>query len=129
MSSLRLAFAFLFLMISSNQLLAEGSRTLYPDGKIGTRAYLRSSNTVAVNYPFPNQGTHYVYAKVGERITLASSAQNALSARIRLYSPTGLEVVNNAVDGLIADRAAEIAGPQLFSGIVAGRYTHIYYQI
>lgn len=129
MSSLRLAFAFLFLMISSNQLLAEGSRTLYPDGKIGTRAYLRSSNTVAVNYPFPNQGTHYVYAKVGERITLASSAQNALSARIRLYSPTGLEVVNNAVDGLIADRAAEIAGPQLFSGMVAGRYTPIYYQV
>ena len=67
---------------------AEGSRTLYPDGATGYRAYLRSTTNVQDYYPFPNLGTHYVYAKPGETIALASSAQrNNTDQKIRLYAP------------------------------------------
>lgn len=121
--------AFIFLNIDNLQ--AEGSRDLYPAGKTGHRAVLRSDMIVTVNYPFPNLGTHYVYAKAGERITMASSAQSATTlSAIRLYDTTGALIIDNAtVAGQIPNRAAELAGPQLFNGSVAGRYTPIYHQV
>ena len=120
------------LLLVSNQLYADGSKDLYPSGKIGYRAYLRSSSTAdAQRWPFPTLGTHYVYAKDGERITLASSAQTAGgSSAIKLYSPTGTMVINDATAaGQIANRTAEVAGPQLFNQTGGGRYTPIYYQV
>lgn len=120
------------LLLVSNQLYADGSRDLYPTGKIGYRAYLRSSVIAdAQRWPFPTLGTHYVYAKEGERITLASSAQLASgSSAIKLYSPTGTELINNAtVAGQIANRATELAGPQLNGQTGGNRYTPIYYQV
>ncbi len=116
-------------MFCSNLLFADGSKDLYPSGVSGYRAYLRSSTTATENWPYPNQGFHYVYAKAGERITLASSSQNMGSGRIRLYSPTNVLVVNNTSTGNIADRTAELAGPQLSGGSVSGRYTPIYYLV
>lgn len=126
---------FRILMVSvtvfcSNFLFADGSKDLYPSGVAGVRACLRSSTAPTVNWPFPNNGVHYVYAQVGERITLASSAQNTGgTAKIRLYSPGGTLVVDNTSNGVISNRSGELAGPQLFGGSVAGRYTPIYYLV
>ena len=118
-------------ILCSNALFADGSKDLYPTGAIGLRAYLRSSLTATENWPFPNQGIHYVYAKAGERITLASSAQDAgVNSRIRMYAPGGSLVIdNNTIAGQISNRAAEIAGPQLVGGSVAGRYIPLYFSV
>lgn len=128
--ALRLLLVSSFLLLSG-LIYAEGSRDLYPVGKQGNRAVLRSSTTVAVNYPFPNLGTHYVYAIAGERITMASSAQSeTTTSAIRLYDTTGMMIINNSTaSGQIPNRTAELAGPQLFNGSVAGRYTPIYHQV
>lgn len=117
-------------LLCSVPLLADGSKDLYPNGAQGVRAYLRSSTSATENWPFPTEGTHYVYAKVGERITLASSTQ-ALTGnpRIRLISPTGATVVSNTTDGRITNRTAELAGPQLFGQTGGNRYTPIYYVV
>lgn len=117
-------------ILCSNSLFADGSKDLYPSGATGVRAYLRSSNAPTVNWPFPNQGFHYVYAKAGERITMASSAQNTGgNAKIRLYSPNGALVVDNASTGVITNRTAELAGPQLLGQTGGNRYTPIYYLV
>jgi uncharacterized repeat protein (TIGR01451 family) len=123
------ALLLLFLLLSSNDLFADGSRDLYPSGASGYRAFLRSSTGTTSSWPFANEGTHYVYAKQGERITLASSAQNGGTGRIRLYAPDGSLVVNNTTGGQITNRTGELAGPQLFGQNVAGRYTPIYYSV
>lgn len=130
-SKLQLAFAVLVMVFSSNLLFADGSKDLYPNGKTGTRAYLRSSSTVNQSWPFANNGTHYVYAQAGERITMASSAQNGGNAKIELYNPNGVQITltNPTTSGQISTRAEELAGPQLFGGVVPGRYTPIYYQV
>lgn len=118
------------MLLCSNQLFADGSKDLYPSSALGYRAYLRSSTTATVNWPFPNQGFHYVYAKVGETITMASSAQGSGSARIRLYGPNGSNLIdNNTSAGQIPNRTSELAGPQIVGQTIAGRYTPIYYQV
>ena len=128
---LRISFIGLFLLFS-NQLLADGSKDLYPTGKTGYRAYLRSSVIADTErWPFANDGTHYVYAKAGEKITMASSAQNAGgTSAIKLYSPSGTLLSNNdTVVGQIPSRAAELAGPQLSGLPTGGRYVPIYYTV
>src|SRR5690606_4538943 len=86
-------------------------------------------------WPFPNLGTHYVYAKAGERITVASSMQDTgtngnNNKRIRLYSPTGTSITLNFTNGgMIENREQEIAGPQLFGIASSGGYTPAYYQV
>ena len=121
----------ILLIFSSNQLFADGSKDLFPLGKTGVRAALRSSTSVVTNYPFPTTGTHYVYANAGEKITLASSAQLAGNvSAIQLYNPAGAIVINDATaTGLIANRAAELAGPQLSGTPTDGRYAPIYYTV
>ncbi|WP_052646375.1 DUF7507 domain-containing protein [Sphingobacterium spiritivorum] len=112
---------------------ADGSRDLYPSGVSGGRASLRSSMTVnASAYPFPTNGTHYVYAKVGETIALASSAQSGTNTQIKLYNPSGIElsltIGNNA--GNIANRTAELEGPRLPGQTSpANAYTAIYHTV
>lgn len=129
--SLRPILAAFILLVSSNHVFADGSKDLYPSGKTGYRAYLRSSLTVDASYPFPTTGTHYVYAKEGEKILLASSAQLATTtSAIQLYNPAGTQVVNDAtVAGQIPNRAAELAGPQLTGTPTGGRYAPIYYTV
>lgn len=126
---------FILLFISLLPLVgiyADGSKDLYPSGTTGNRAYLRSNTGVTENWPFPNRGTHFVYAEVGETITLASSAQSGTTKRIRLYAPTGNEVTLTVANnqGNIADRNAELAGPRRV-GQAAGdnRYLPIYYTV
>ncbi|MFC4686805.1 hypothetical protein ACFO4P_07630 [Epilithonimonas pallida] len=123
----------IMMVCSSNYLFADGSKDLYPNGVSGYRAYLRSATTDngwLSSWPFPNEGTHYVYAVAGETITLASSAQNGGNGRIRMYAPNGTEVVNNTNNGQISNRNAELAGP-LYPGEATGgnRYAAIQYSV
>ncbi len=129
--NLRMLIAAVLLMLSGT-IYAEGSKDLYPATATGYRAYLRSTTTTsvdAVSYPFPTTGTHYVYAKVGERISMASSSMGA----IKLYAPNNVEINVNGgstrTEGIIASRTQELAGPQLPGQSVANRYTALYYTV
>lgn len=121
-----------FTLFSLNNVWAEGSKDLYPNGATGGRAYLRTSTDASLAFPFPNLGTHYVYAKEGEQIALASNAQSGSNKRIYLYSPTGADVTPAASGGAgnIPNRNGELAGPRL-PGQAAGsnRYAALYYTV
>lgn len=125
----------------STTMLADGSKDLYPSGVSGHRAMLLGKGyTSPEAIPFPNAGAHYVYARVGEIITMASSAQgtdskdrrgnyNDKNGGITLYNPSGNIVIdNNQIQGQILNRSAEIAGPRL-SASSQGGYTPIYYTV
>jgi len=132
--SLKLFLTLFITLLCNSFLFADGSKDLYPNGKAGYRAYLRSSLTPDTErWPFPTNGTHYVYAKAGERITLASSAQilgntNA-TPKIMMYSPSGTLVVDNNTAGQIASRDQEKNGPKLFGESSTTKYTPVYYQV
>lgn len=106
-----------FALLSVSSALADGSKDLYPVGYIGHRAYLLGDKHVSADeaIPFPNAGAHYVYAKEGETITMASSAQGTWYSRaggITLYNPDGSKVIDdNRREGQIPDRSAELVGP------------------
>lgn len=121
----------LFFLTSLTNVLADGSKDLYPSGKIGLRGSLRALDVSNLNFPFANHGTHYVYAEAGEVISLASSAQGGIGVqRIRLYSPDGTMIVDNASNGNIANRAAELAGPLLVGESAGGnKYLPIYHDV
>lgn len=131
--SLKMALFAVLLMFSNNQLFAEGSKDLYPDGAAGYRASLRSSLTVdPERWMFPTEGTHYVYANANEVIALASSAVGAGTGAIRLYSPAGTLInitATNPVSGIIANRTQEKGGPKLTAGATAGGYVPQYYTV
>jgi uncharacterized repeat protein (TIGR01451 family) len=132
-------FCFILLIISLlplSRIQADGSKDLYPAGLSAYRAFLRSTSnataTATENWPFANRGTHYVYAKAGERITLASSAQSGTNNNILLYGPTGTQITltKSSGDGNIPNRAAELAGPSLYNVTPSGdRYKPIYYNV
>ena len=129
-----------FALLSVSSALADGSKDLYPakakefnsdDSKIlypvgkGHRALLLGkgfSNSESI--PFPNAGAHYVYAKEGETITMASSAQGYGSNQggIALYAPDGTVLKKDNSLGNIPNRKAELAGP------IIG-YAPIYYTV
>ena len=111
--------------------LGSGSRDLYPSNATGNRAMLVDGKYSAPEaIPFPNSGAHYVFANAGETITIGSSAQGIGAGRIKMFSPSGTEVVDDATNGKIANRAQEIAGPQII-GLPAysNRYRPIYYKV
>lgn len=127
-----LFLALLFLVPATN-IYADGSKDLYPDGALGRRAYLTSYYTsYSGSLPFQSYGTHYVYAKAGETIALASSAWTG-DATIKLFRPNGSEITtldrsNNA--GRISTRAQELAGPKLTAtDNTTNRYLPIYYTV
>ncbi|AFL80252.1 conserved repeat protein [Aequorivita sublithincola DSM 14238] len=119
------------LLLSGTTAWADGSKDLYPSGKTGLRAYLRAHNAATANWPFANYGTHYIYAQVGETITLASSVQGTGgTSRIRLYDPSGTEIVSDVSNGVISNRTAELAGPLLVGEPAGGnKYLPIYYTV
>lgn len=130
--SFKMALFAVLLMFSSNQLFADGSLDLYPANATGYRAYLRSSTTAQTErWPYPTVGTHYVYATIGETITMASSAQNGGSAVIRLFNPSNnpVTLTNPTTAGQIANRTQELAGPQLLNQTGGNRYTPIYHTV
>ena len=117
----------------STTMLADGSRNLYPSGVSGHRAFLLGKGYASPEaIPFPNEGAHYVYAKEGEIITMASSAQGNgrwdAKGGINLFNPVGVEVIDNQIEGQISSRSAELGGPRL-SATSQGGYTPIYYEV
>ncbi|RYX93801.1 hypothetical protein EON78_06165, partial [bacterium] len=75
-----------------------------------------------VAWPFRQYGVHYVYAKNGETIAVASSVQGTGQGYIRITSPTGVitnTTIGSITEGLIANRATELAGPRA-PGQIAG---------
>ena len=125
-------------LLVSLQTYADGSKnwTLQSTLANQRRVFLRSSTVASPNWPFPNLGTHYVYAKAGERITLASSLQNTGTSgnnnkRILLYSPTGnLITLDFASGGRIQNRTEEVAGPLLYNQAAgSNRYIPAYYLV
>lgn len=97
--------------------LGDGSKELYPEGVKGNRAFLVS--LPLGRNAFANQARHFTFAREGETIAVASSAQNIGMGRIRLTAPNGkiYETANNNIgristlDG--STRKAELAGPRV----------------
>lgn len=133
----------LFAFLCTSFAYAEGSKDLYPSGAKGGRAFLRASKTQSASFPFPTLGTHYVYAKAGERIALATSTQayggnnttrNLNRNNIKLFGPDGQQITlskgNDAdVTGLISGRTAELAGPFLPNETGGNKYRPIYHNV
>lgn len=124
------AFTVITMLIGS-MLFAEGSKDLYPFGVQGLRASLE----VRENIPgFTTFAAHYVYAKEGERIAMASSASytNGISPEIVMKAPNGSSITLSYTpgDGRIANRVAELAGPLRFSESAnGGKYKPVYYTV
>lgn len=123
----------LLIVAPTVDIYADGSRNWADRG--GRRAFLRSSTSATANWPFPNHGTHYVYAKAGEWITVASSLQATGSSgnnnkRIRLFAPNGTQITLDFTNGgRIQNRTQEMAGPQRWGQTGGDRYTPVYYQV
>ncbi|MES2808611.1 MAG: gliding motility-associated C-terminal domain-containing protein [Bacteroidota bacterium] len=107
---------YLFILFLPVSVFAEGSKELTQNG--GFRAYLYSSTEVSVSFPFPTRGLMKVYAKVGETIHVASSAQGLGGGTINLRSPDGSTYTsgNSTTVGRINNRTEEIAGPSPNAG-------------
>ncbi|MEB3827244.1 DUF7507 domain-containing protein [Phormidium sp. CCY1219] len=105
----------LFSLLNATSVRAEGSRELTANG--GYRPFLEFRNTSISGIPF--RTTIKVYAEAGERIDLASSAFRTNGADIIARPPTGpavsCDATTTAGDGVIANRAAEVAGPSTTS--------------
>ncbi|GEM_PF-894133 len=104
---------------------ADGSKDMYPVGVKGNRAYLISRTARTSNVLF-NSAAHYVYAREGEIIAVASSAQGIGVGQIILTTPDGKTIYEtkkagepNSEIGRIqakpgyTTRAAELAGPRI----------------
>ncbi|MHC5202947.1 DUF7507 domain-containing protein [Myroides sp. LJL119] len=130
-NSKRITFLMLFMFIQIGTAFADGSRNWYPTNASGHRAMLAGAGyTAAEAHPFPNNGVHYVYAKKGEKITLASSSQNKGGrSRIVLWDPSGKEIVSNTTQGTIENREQELKGPKLNRNDKNGGYTPIYHEV
>jgi gliding motility-associated-like protein/uncharacterized repeat protein (TIGR01451 family) len=102
--------SFLLFLFCRINLFAEGSKELTANG--GNRAYLYSSSSANLSFPFPTMGTMKVYANVGETIYMGSSSQGMGLGTIKLRAPDGSTYTsgNSATIGLIANRNQEVAG-------------------
>ncbi|WEK20946.1 MAG: gliding motility-associated C-terminal domain-containing protein [Candidatus Pedobacter colombiensis] len=120
-------FFLLFSLINLSSVFADGSRELYPSGATGNRAFLYCATNGANtdSWPFKTQGTHYVYAKAGEEIAVASSAQGQGSGTINITDPSGKSYTSGSVTtaGFIKNRTQELAGPNNGVGAAGNRYT------
>ena len=142
-----LAAAMLF---TATDVLAEGSKDWYPQGATGHRAHLLGAGYTSTEaIPFPNRGAHYVYAREGETITLASSVQGyggnnsdrwQNRNKISLFGPSGNSISlqtstgsqnSNTIYGHISGRSAELAGPQFQNAATnpTNTYRPIYYTV
>lgn len=123
---------FLVFLLTGLNAFAEGSKELYPNGTTGGRAKLRSSPAQTVSFPFANFNRHYIYAKPGEKITMASSAVGVNQGKVRLMTPGG-QTLNYGTSGntnyRIMNRSEELAGPNLPGQTVSGRYNAAVYNV
>ncbi|MES2427563.1 MAG: hypothetical protein V4560_11350, partial [Bacteroidota bacterium] len=105
------------LLLSGFSAYADGSKDLYPNTVRGQRSFLMSSsNTTTAGWPFMQIATQYVYAKAGETVAAASSAQGIGFGVIRLTAPDGTiysSTVGDVINGHIDNRTQELAGPNV----------------
>lgn len=109
-------FTLFVLLMNILYSFADGSKDLYPSGTHGNRAYL---NAIPYDYsPFANLGAHYVFAKLGETLAVASSAQNVGLGNMRITSPSGViysslgsQLGKIEATASYTSREAELAGP------------------
>lgn len=141
MKGICLTAVLFFLLINIQSVRADGSRDMYPADYFSRyassgvtvnsagsyRACLMSGVPTASSdpnlaSPFPTYGTLKVYAKAGEHIYVASSAMTAKNSatqesygRIDWRAPDGTSgsISSTRRGGLIADRAQELAGPNI----------------
>jgi len=95
----------------SQPIRAEGSRELTNNG--GFRPFLDSRSDNDPVAPVPRRTTIQVFARPGETINLGSSAFGVNNGAINVTDPNGTPFANpcGAGEGLIANRAQEVAGP------------------
>ncbi|MHC5310424.1 hypothetical protein ACYSNM_10255 [Myroides sp. LJL116] len=145
---LTLLLLFCVTFLTSISAFADGSKDLSPAGAKGGRAFLRVSERLDPktqdSWPFPNLGTHYVYAKAGETITLASSSLSLphttasiivhyldnenIEQSQKFNNPRKAELSSNS-KGYINNRAQELAGPNRLNENSAGKYTPHYFPV
>ena len=116
----------LFLLLTCGLVKAEGSKETNPTS--AARATLQIGTTPDFYWPYINSGRHFVYAKVGERITLA--AQSGIT--FRLTSPSGIVTtyVSTTSAGTITSAAQETAGPKISAtDTTPNTYTPIYHDV
>lgn len=101
----------IFGLLCPAMLFAEGSKEITANG--GYRAFLFSSPLGNSSWPFPTLGTMKVYVKTGETLNIGSSAQGVGSGTINLRAPDGSTCTSGSstTNGLISNRAQELAGP------------------
>ena len=119
----------LSMLLSTLSLFADGSKDLFPYNN-GGRAYMysnlgRNATTIQA-WPFADLGTHYVYAKEGEFIAIASSAMGYGNGGIRITRPNGTSFDYTGTTGRILSRTNELAGPRLPGG---GGSTYVPYEV
>ena len=93
---------------------AEGSATLLTSG--GYRPFLEYRTDFTQNSTVRRQSVVKVFVNGGDTLLLASSANGVGQGQIRWVSPDGQAGVVPANTGVIANRAAEVAGPQPAAG-------------
>src|SRR5690606_552011 len=92
---------------------ADGSKDMYPQGVKGNRAFLISRTARTSNVLF-NSAAHYVYARAGETIAVASSAQGIGHGHMIVIDPEGNEYSTAGSNlGYIPNRNAELNGPRI----------------
>jgi len=102
----------LIAVLSAQASKAEGSANLVRQAT-GARAALLAHDPVLQIEPLAGLQTvsaHFVYAKAGEVLSLASSAQGVGQGHIAYRSPSGATGRCEGTDGLIPDRATEVQG-------------------
>ena len=128
-SGIHLFIIFLCFFGNLNDAFADGSKDLISLGK-GVRVLMFSNRNSVENqsFPFKTLGTHYVYVKEGEYLTVASSAQGLgnkpQSGTIFMTSPDG--VVTSTRMGKIANRTQEMAGPLIPNAAPTGNFYQPY---
>ncbi len=101
------------LFLTPAEIRADGSKSLYPNGVTGYRAYLGSHSSGTAYNPFPTTGKTFAYAKVGDTLYLGTSVQGMGYATIRVEAPNGVVYSSGSSTtvGRISNRTQEKNGP------------------
>jgi len=121
MHRVRYLFCIVIALASGMAVRADGSKDMYPRAVRGNRAFLVAGQMNGHPQLF-NQAAHYAYARVGEVIAVASSAQGIGNGHIMLTAPDNVTQyvteIGSAVGSIRAKsgygtREAELAGPRV----------------
>jgi len=121
MHRVRYLFCMVIALASGMAARADGSKDMYPQSVRGNRAFLVAGPNPSHPQLF-NGAAHYAYARVGETIAVASSAQGIGNGQIMLTAPDNVTryvtEIGSSVGSIRAKlgygtRKAELAGPRV----------------